>query len=231
MAIVRTEINGNIATLKEALETLVPSFFASVSYDNDSTPTAVQCKDADGNTIMECLKQSSASYGIKAYKDAENFIGKEPSSTAGLKIMDFYKVGSNGAVMRSNNGYVFIVAKTNTGKTAFAFPHWFSTIANTQVTVETAFWGDDTTMTDWIVISGAGSGSSNPLQTNSIGYQCLFVPIPAHGTFSQSIYLPKAFFLPMAQQGMRGVFQEVVAENGTHLTNGYVTLLDDGGAA
>ena len=51
MSITRFDVNGNLAALKTALEAL--TFFASVDYDDDTTPTKVQCRDEDNNLIFE----------------------------------------------------------------------------------------------------------------------------------------------------------------------------------
>lgn len=227
MAITRTDINGDIAALKAALETLVPDFFASVEYDDAESPTTVICKDADENTIFEYYIGGPNVFGMKAYKNAETYVGVAQATGTTWKPLYFYKVGSNGAVIQLPNSLFIIIAKTNTGKTGFAlYPQLFTTAAQTITVVASACWGDDPALSNWILICGSGSGTS-ATSTLSIGNHTLFVPVPMHGTYEQNIFLPKAFFIPMAQDGMRGVVRELSTDSGTYLTNGYVALLDD----
>lgn len=227
MAITRTDINGDITALKAALETLVPDFFASIEYDDAENPTAVICKDADGNTIFDYYISGSNNFGMKAYKNAETYVGGAQTTGTTWKPLYFYKVGSNGAAIQLPNNLIVIIAKTNTGKTGFAlYPQLFSTAAQTLPVVASACWGDDPALSNWVLICGSGSGTS-ATSTPSIGNHTLFVPVPMHGTYAEQIYLPKAFFLPMAQSGMRGMVQELSTDSGTYLTNGYVALLDD----
>lgn len=228
MAITRTDINGDITALKVALETLVPDFFASVEYDDAESPTTVICKDADENTIFEYYVGGTNAFGVKAYKNAETYVGTGQSTGQTWKPVYFYKVGSNGAVIQMSNNLIMIIAKTNTGATGFAlYPQLFSNVNNAIATVAGACWGDDPSLSDWTVICGTGSGTSSILTSTGIGNHTLFVPIPMHGMYNQNIYLPKAFFMPMVQTGMRGTVQELSTDSGTYLTNGYIALLDD----
>lgn len=220
MAITRTDINGDIAALKAALETLVPDFFATVEFDNDTSPTTVICKDADGNTTFT-VSGVSGSTTYAAYKNATTSASAS-STDSNSSPLYFYKVGSNGAVIQcKRSGTLIIIGKTNTGVTGFALPNALGSnlIANL-ASATIACWGDDPALTGTIRIAEASGAQLN-------GNHTLFVPIPMHGTYAENIYLPKAFFLPMTQDGMRGVVQELTADEGTYLTNGYVALLDD----
>jgi len=224
MAIARTDINGNIAALKAALETLVPDFFASIEYDDATTPTGVICKDENANTIFKVRNTSGNFYSYTAYKNAET---AQETSASGASPKYMYKVGGNGAVLETTGSSFVIIAKTNIGATGFALPDTMTNVGSSRkaANYHTACWGDDPALTDGLVF-----GTSSDATANN-GNHTLFVPIPMHGTYEQNIFLPKAFFLPMAQSGMRGVVQELTADEGVYLTNGYVALLDDGGEA
>ena len=220
MSIHRNDISGDISALKSALETLVPDFFATVEYDDDTTPTAITCKDADGNAIFKASK-SGSNWTYTAYKDATTGVSVASSSNKSIP-MYFYTVGSNGATIQTASNTMLIVAKTNTGATGFSLPNSTdSTDITNNYALKSACFGDDPAFTGLIAITPAQSNIA------STGNHTLFVPIPLHGTYAENIYLPKAFFLPMAQEGMRGVVQELSANEGTYLTNGYVALLDD----
>ena len=215
MAIIRSDINGDLTALKTALESL--DWFASVTLDDPSTPTTLTCKDSDNNILLEWYK-SSSNYGAKAFKDSTHYIGSSAVSGNTYNPQYFYKVGDNGAVIKSNEtNTIFIIAKTNEDKIGFAFPY-----SNTAFQIEATCWGDDVTMTDYFyVCNSSGSGSG-------IGNHCLFVKIPLHGTYNTAMELPKAFFLTSAQPNMRGIVQEITGGLGVYMTNGYIALLDDG---
>lgn len=223
MAITRTDINGDIALLKAALETLVPDFFASVTYDDDSAPSAIICKDADGNTIFKAAKANATSgnWTYKAYKnDTTNISAGSTDNTS--QPLYFYTVGGNGAVIQTRRNPFVMIAKTNNGKAGFVLPPSLtSSSLDNYTAVKTAYYGDDPALT------GDLRFASTSANTDNIGNHTLFVPISMHGTYEEQVYLPKAFFMPMAQAGMRGVVQELTADEGTYLTNGYVALLDD----
>lgn len=221
MAITRTDINGDITALKVALETLVPDFFASVEFDDTTTPTAINCKDADNNTVFTVTKNSSG-FSYNVFKDASTSVSATSTDTYSQPLY-FYKVGDNGAAIQCRrNSALIVIAKTNTGVSGFALPNGFgSTLTANLATVQIACLGDDPMLTSPLTITTSTSSSQ------MTGNHTMFVQIPMHGTYEQSIYLLKAFFLPMAQDGMRGAVQELSTDSGTYLTNGYVALLDD----
>lgn len=220
MAITSVTLNGQLAALHDALEQLVPDFFASVEYDADSDPTAVLCKDADDNLLFKAERQGSAGAKYIAYKDAETPV-EVGSNTAYSNFKYFYKVGSNGGVIVTQSGQNFIIiAKTNTGGTGFAMNSGLtSSVRPYQAAV--ACWGDDTDLSSVLTITTNGSDDT------ATGNYCQFVPVPLHGTYNEALYLPKAFYLPMAQPAMRRVVQEITGNSGVYLTNGYLALLDD----
>ena len=218
MAIIRSDINASVAALKTALESL--GFFASVTLDSESTPTTVTCKDADNNTLLTYSLTGSGSGTTslwRVYKDASTNVNTSQGGTsAGNRPKKFYKVGSNGAVIETYDGYLYTIGKTNTEAIGVA-------MQDSATTALVACWGDDASMTTKLTICA----SSNPMAGNHV----LFVPIPMHGSYNTATYLPKAFFLPMVQANMRNIVQEVSGDAGVYLTNGYLAMIDDAGGA
>ena len=220
MSITRTDINGDITALKAALETLVPDFFASVELDDDTTPTTAICKDASGNTIFTVSSISSGNVAYTAYKDATTNV-RGSATQQNARPLYFYKVGNNSAAIQCPNHHFVLISKTNTAGVGFVIPDSFSTGSGTHyVRNNVACWGDDPALDSPLTITG---GTSSEMEGN----HTQFVQIPLHGTYNENIYLPKAFFFPMVQEGMRGVVQELTTDDGTYLTNGYIALLDD----
>lgn len=218
MAIVRTDINGDIAAMKAALETLVPDFFATVEYDDTTTPTAINCKDADDNTLF-IVNTANSGWTFSFYKDGSTVVSSQGTTSTAAPVY-CYKVGSASAVIQHPNGQFSIISKTNTGGVGFAIPTQFSYTAN-KGEYRVGCWGDDTLITTNLLFTSSTSGAE------MVGNQCQLVEIPMHGTYDQPIYLQSAYYMPMAQSGMRGVVQEITGERGTYLTNGYVALLDN----
>ena len=233
MAITRTDINGDFAALKAALETLVPDFFATVIFDDDTTPTTIHCKDADDNTIFEIEKNTSANaWQCRVYKGSEEYQEQLMTQSSGGAAMFqyMYKVGNSGAFLTYKGGDTYgpvIIAKTNTGKTGFAMPQALSSSAYTKVTTYiVGCWGDDTSQNSTLVI--ANTQNMTAPNTPMTGNHTLFVPIPLHGSYSEQLYMQKAYFLPIAQTGQRGVIQELADSTSgeRYLSNGYVAMLD-----
>lgn len=220
MAITRTDINGDITELKSALETLIPDFFATVELDDAESPTTVICKDTDGNTLFTATYIAGSSATYTAYKNATTSISSS-ATTLNARQLYFYRVGESNAAIQCPNGDFIVISKTNTSGVGFVIPDNFVTTQSAHfVKNSVACWGDDPALDSSLTITGS-SGST------MIGNHCLLVPIPLHGVYGTPYYLPHAFFLPMAQDGMRGVVQELSTDSGTYLTNGYVALLDD----
>ena len=217
MAITRTDINGDFTALKNALATLVPDFFASVTLDSDT----ITCKDADDNTIFT-IKQGTNTFAPTAYRSADS--GLTPTGGSYLTIIKyFFKVGTNGAFITYNFGEAVIIAKAKNGKTAVAIPASSGTSATGRIsTLYAACWGDDTEFNNPIQIA---AGTTN----TCTGNHTQFVPIPLYGTYTEANQIEKAYYMPMAQPNQRGVVQELVDDlNGErYITNGYVAMLDD----
>ena len=218
MAIIRTEINGDLTALKTALESL--GFFASVTLDSESTPTTVTCKDADNHTLLTYNITGSGTRTAtwSVYKNATTHVDWDTSAaTPAGQPKNFYKVGSNGAVIQSNsNNFMLLIGKTNTEAIGVA-------MQNSTATAIVGCWGDDADLTTQLT----ACANSSPMTGNHV----LFVQIPMHGAYNTPTWMTKAFFLPMAQNNMRNVMQEVSGDAGVYLTNGYFAMIDDAGGA
>ena len=211
MAITRYDIGGNFASMKAALEALVPDFFASVEIDND----VISCKDSSGNVLFSAAQGTGAVWNYRAYKDANTYV---LSTTYGSYVARYmYKTERTGAFIVSETSTI-IIGKTNTGKTAIAIGNGNSS-STTRTIISVACWGDDTQLTSDLVIA-------QNYTTAMIGNQCLFVPIPLHGTYSDALYMTDAYFLPMAQSGMRNVVQQLVSGDARYITDGFTALMD-----
>lgn len=219
MAITRTEIDGDLTALKTALESL--GFFASVTLDNESTPTTVTCKDSDNNTLLvysNAVSGGTTTSTWSVYKNSSTHADYAAGGTNPInRPKNFFKVGSNGAVIQTFNGsYMILIGKTNTEGIGVA-------MQSSMATAIVGCWGDDADMTTQLT----ACASSSPMAGNHV----LFVPIPMHGSYNTPTYMTKAFFLPMAQNNMRGIMQEVSGDAGVYLTNGYFAMIDDAGGA
>lgn len=208
MAIERTTINGDATALKNALDTLVPAYFASVTLEN----SVITCKDADGNTVFEIYLYNAAC-DYRVYRDSTHYLG----ASSQPKVAYFYKVGANGAFLQLASGGVITIAKAANGKTAVTIPGNASGV----YAIQAACWGDD-------------AAYSNPLYvaatTNSMtGNNCQMVPVPLYGNYQISNNIPKVFYMPMTQTNMRGIVQEITSDSGLYITDGYIAMLYDAG--
>lgn len=215
MAIERTTINGDATALKNALDTLVPAFFAEVTATaGSSSSTAFACKDADGNTLLSFTylpNMTTTEYRI--YRDSTHYLGANISQS---KVSYFFKVGANGAFLQLTSGGVIAIAKAANGKTAITIP----AVQNKATSIYAACWGDDTAYDKPLKFAD----DTNPM----IGNNVQFVPVPLYGNYQLSNNIPKVFYMPMAQSNMRGIVQEVTSESGTYITDGYIAMIDDG---
>lgn len=218
MAITRFEINGDLIELKSALEST--GLFDTVDIDSSISPTLITCKDGDNNTLFTVGVTSNA-WTFSVYKDETTVVSTQGTTSATAAVY-FYNVGSDSAVIQIPNSLLIIISKTNTGAIGFVIPSAISSTAN-KGEVKVACWGDDTALSTNLAFTS--STSSNVMTGN----HCQFVEIPMHGTYSANIYLPHAYYMPIAQLGMRGVVQEITGVHGTYLTNGYLAVLDDSG--
>ena len=212
MAIERTEINGDFSALKTALETLVPAFFASVELTDANTIT---CKDADENTVFQFTKNSNM-WLPKAYRSASSALA--PVGTSLNEIKYFFKVGVNGAFLTWAGGEAVAIAKAANGKTAAVMPGNATPSAAARLnSILAACWGDDTAYSYPVQFAAASN--------QTLGNNCLFVPVPLYGNYQTPNNVPKVFFMPVAQANMRGIVQDVTSLSGTYLTNGYLAMI------
>ena len=122
MAITQTYLNSSIAELKLFLGTLVPKYFASVVYTDN---TSVTCKDSDGNTIFT-VAVDNGNWTYTAYADSQNFVSKTSSYAKPV----YGYVCNNGAMIlgagnastisdATNLRFSVVISKTNNNKTGF----------------------------------------------------------------------------------------------------------------
>ncbi|MBQ6040203.1 MAG: hypothetical protein IJL32_05450 [Oscillospiraceae bacterium] len=217
MAITRYTL-GTLEALKTALE--ATGLFNDTQYDDDTTPTNVLCYDEDDHLIFEATSNS-----FKAYKSGGTYISCGGSSYGVPTYL--YTFSTQAAVIhlgnaKANASTCIVMGKTNTGTVGFAFPRTVgATSVNADVsTMSVAAWDDPDDMTSLLTISG-----STPMEGNSTE----IVHIPMHGAYGEPEYIEDAFFIPMAQSGMRSLMQEIVDSDGkSYLTNGWVAVLDGG---
>lgn len=218
MAITRFEINGDLIELKSALEST--GLFETVDIDSSISPTLVTCKDGDNNTLFT-VGTTSTAWTFTAYKDNETTVTFTGTISTAAPVY-LYTVGSDSAAIQIPNNLFIIISKTNTGDVGFVVPAGSGSNIN-KGEVKVACWGDDTALSTSLTFTTATTINV------MIGNHCQFVEIPMHGTYSANIYLPHAYYMPIAQLGMRGVIQEITGVHGTYLTNGYLAVLDDSG--
>ena len=217
MSITQTYLNLSIAELKLFLGTLVPKYFASVVYTDN---TSVTCKDSDGNTIFT-VAVDNGSWTYTAYADSENFVSKTSSYAKPV----YGYVCNNGAMIvcavnaisdaTGIRGSV-VISKTNNNKTGFIISGGSSGSASDSYNnFVTGVWGDVTPLTSNY---SYGSGVTNHTQTQMF-------PFVTHCALGEKSYFPNAFFIPVAQT--RTVFGELVADGVSYVTNGYWAIKDE----
>lgn len=222
MAIQRIEINGDMTALKAALETMIPDFFASVELASDESSTTITCKDSNENTIFTIAKTVSGSttnVAYTAYKNAATSVSCSAAASSANPLY-LFKIGESNVVIQCPSSNLVVISKTNTYDTGFVIPNSFASGQTTHLSrLNVACWGDDPSLSSLLTITNASGDTM-------IGNQCLLVPVPLHGVYGTPIYLPHAFFLPMAQDGMRGTVQQLQDGEVTYLTNGYLAMMD-----
>ena len=221
MAITQTYLYTSIDRLKTFLGTLVPKYFASVEYTDD-TNTGVTCKDSDGNTIFT-VEVDGSNWIYTAYADSENHISK---SDGYIKPVYGYTC-ANGAMIvlaTSNNIHSVtdmrggvIISKTNNGKTGFVIGGG-ANYSNIYSTFNTCSWGDAVPLISDVAGYRFSEGVTNQTQT-------LMLPFITHCALGEKSYFPNAFFIPVAQT--RTVLGELVTDGVKYLTNGYWAIKDE----
>lgn len=197
----------SVSDMKAFLDLLVPTFFASVTVNDNS----IFCYDADNNLIFKILLSNSNIF--TAYRNANSnseYSGSASVGTSPYVVKYGYIVGTRGAVLEFNGGNMLIISKTSKSKTGIVLP-------TSTASVYPVSWGDDPALTSALSFGGS-----------MVGNQTLFVPIPLHGTYDSMEYFPDAYFMPMTQAGLRedAACQQLVSGDVTYLTNGYLALMD-----
>lgn len=230
--ITRYDIGRSLANLRAALE--ATGFFASMAYNDDSNPIILMCYDADGNMIFRVSYDTgltSPSFTWRAFKSGGSYIELSSAATSDTSYGTptyLYMIGTDTAVIHfatsASRAAFIIIGKTTTGTIGFVMPGSLlnSTAGPECCNLQIASWDDDNAMTAYLYVSNA--------QSPSVGNSSLLVPIPMHGKYNEPISMTEAFFLPIAQNGMRSVVQEITDPDGnTYLTNGQVAIRDNVG--
>ena len=219
MSITQTYLNTSISELKTFLGTLVPKYFASVVYTDN---TSVTCKDSDRNTIFT-VAVDNGSWTYTAYADSENFVSKTSSYAKPV----YGYVCNNGAMIlgagnasaisdATNLCFSVVISKTNNNKTGFVIAASSSaSVSDLYSNFVTGVWGDVIPLTSRYTYS---SGVTNHTQTQMF-------PFVTHCALGEKSYFPNAFFIPVAQT--RAVFGELVADGVSYVTNGYWAIKDE----
>ena len=219
--ITRYTVNGDLAALKTAIEAV--GIFSTVVLDDDTTPTKVICKDASENVLFEAAK-SGSSRGYTAYCSAGSS-ASVTGSTGESDVVYAYKVGTSCVLqIGATNKQLLVIGKTNKNGIGIVLPTALSG-GNAQYNIRMMCWNDQPVSSTSSLIFGTSSSM------NTINHT-LFVEIPMNGSYTQALYLPNAFFMPMVQEGMRGAIQQLEIDGEVRLTNGWLAVRDDvGGAA
>ena len=217
MSITQTYLNLSIAELKLFWGTLVPKYFASVVYTDN---TSVTCKDSDGNTIFT-VAVDNGNWTYTAYADSQNFVSKTSSYAKpvygyvcnnGAMIVGAVNAISDATGIRGS----VVISKTNNDKTGFIISGALSSsVSDLYNNFVTGVWGDVTPLTSNY---SYGSGVTNQTQTQMF-------PFVTHCALGEKSYFPNAFFIPVAQT--RTVFGELVADGVSYVTNGYWAIKDE----
>lgn len=231
MAIERYDVNGDFAALKSALE--ATEIFASVVFNESETQDTIFCYDSEEHLLFKVQFPirlgSQDGWSFTAYKSDGTTVagsGIGTSTTSYGSPTYLYKVGSSGILIHFNNSAshaaVMVIGKTNTDHIGFIFPSTGITNSSGNdetVSINVCAWDDEGTKTTSLRITNAPPGM--------IGNSTLLVPVPLHGSYGVQENFRNVFFIPMAQEGMRGVVQEIIGSNNkTYLTNGYLAVLD-----
>lgn len=212
MAIIRTRLADRAALATWLQENAVPSFFGSVTYENNET----QCYDDNGNLL---LKISSVG-GIYAYRAEGNSINFVPDHEGlGQYPIDLISC-DNGIIMEggywtTDTGKIpMLIAKTNNGVTAIIFSYQY----------------DSKTVAYYKTIKHVAFGDSETLATNTTftpesGQQTTLVPFSTNAKIGSISYTPDAFYMPISQNYNSGIGKFIMGGS-IWITNGYWAIRD-----
>lgn len=224
MAITSSIFNTDFAAFKRFMDGLVPDFFASVTYDDD-TNLSITCKDDDGNalvTVSTDQVNDNAAVWTWTYYASEGLSITRSKNT--IKAVAGYKC-TNGALLilsqnasnlaLSSNGAVMI-SKTNNGITGIVATAATTTSQSLYSPVLSVAWGDVEPLSSDMTL-GVGSYQN----------QTLLYPFTTHCALGQTSYFPNAFFMPVTQLSSRQCVGQLVLNGISYVTNGYWVLKDE----
>ena len=212
MAVTRERLASRAALASWLQENAVPTFFGSVTYENDET----KCYDDSGNLL---LKISSVG-GIYAYRAEGNSISFVPD-TEGLGHYPIDLIScDNGIIMESgyyisNTGkVVMMIAKTNNDVTAIIYSYLYSDKVTMYYTsIKHVAWGDSETL------------ATTTTFTPESGQQVQIVPFSTNPKIGDISYTPDAGYMPMNSNYNSGIGKFEMGGS-IWITNGYWCIRD-----
>ena len=198
---------------------------ANATYDNGAKPTAIICRDSNGNIIFKIgyLSATNKSVTLNLYFDATNTTMTSYSSYSIYNNTKSYTT-SNGGLLQISTSYgnsILLFAHTNDGRTGISL---FDCQGSTYDLHSVAF-GDD-------IIYKENTFSLNYNQATGSDYSNLTssttlctIPTFGKGILAEPSYLLNAYWIPFGQI-IQGTFRKMIIGNDTYITNGYIALKD-----
>ena len=198
---------------------------ANATYDNGAKPTAIICRDSNGNIIFKIGYVSTTNKSVTPYLyfDATNTIKTSYTSYSINNNTKSYTT-SNGGLLQISTSYgnsILLFAHTNDGRTGISL---FDYQGSTYDLHSVAF-GDD-------IIYKENTFSLNHNQAANGDYSNLTssttfctIPTVGKGILAEPSYLLNAYWIPFGQI-IQGTFRKMIIGNDTYITNGYIALKD-----
>lgn len=223
----------SFSSMANEIKSLMPFFnelanigvIANAKYNDDAKPTAIICRDSNGNIIFKIgyLSATNKSVTLNLYFDATNTTMTSYSSYSIYNNTKSYTT-SNGGLLQISTSYgnsILLFAHTNDGRTGISL---FDYQSSTYNLCSVAF-GDD-------IIYKENTFSLNYNQATGSDYSNLTssttfctIPTVGKGTLAEPSYLLNAYWIPFGQI-IQGTFRKMIIGNDTYITNGYIALKD-----
>ena len=226
----------SFSSMANEIKSLMPFFnelanigvIANATYDNGTKPTAIICRDSNGNIIFKIgyLSATNKSVTLNLYFDATNTIRTSYTSYSIYNNTKSYTTSNGGLLQIStsslpNQNSILLFAHTNDGRTGISL---FDYQGSTYDLHSVAF-GDD-------IIYKENTFSLNYNQATSDSYSNLTssttfctIPTAGKGILAEPSYLLNAYWIPFGQI-IQGTFRKMIIGNDTYITNGYIALKD-----
>ena len=224
----------SFSSMANEIKSLMPFFnelanigvIANATYDNGTKPTAIICRDSNGNIIFKIgyLSATNKSVTLNLYFDATNTTMTSYSSYTIYNNTKSYTTSNGGLLQISAPPYgtcILLFAHTNDGRTGISL---FDYQSSTYNLCSVAF-GDD-------IIYKENTFSLNYNQATGSDYSNLTssttfctIPTAGKGILAEPSYLLNAYWIPFGQI-IQGTFRKMIIGNDTYITNGYIALKD-----